>query len=159
MSSEESWNRRWHGPHPGTSGSWDDPRLLRCPPAIGYPFPDDLIRTDNPLWLLGIPPFSAETHFFVVDLFLKLVKKSNWSEHDKRIWIDRYVLNKPSKYVAKRVKNSSVWINSRFYRCKQKLAKMVKVWWNERLADNPEETLPKLLDAYIKEHCRNIKVN
>lgn len=126
---------------------------------IGYPFPDDLIRTDNPLWLLGIPPFSAETHFFVVDLFLKLVKKSNWSEHDKRIWIDRYVLNKPSKYVAKRVKNSSAWINRRFYRCKQKLAKMVKVWWNERLADNPEETLPKLLDAYIKEHCRNIKVN
>ena len=123
----------------------------------GYPFPDDLIRTDNPLWILGIPPFSAETHFFVVDLFLKLVKESKWSENDKRIWIDRYVLNKPSKYAAKRMKRTPTWVNSRFYRCKQKLAKMVKVWWNERLADNPEETLPRLFDAYIKAHCRNIK--
>lgn len=43
--------------------------------VIRFQIPDDLIRTDNPLWLLGIPPFSAETHFFVVDLFLKLVKK------------------------------------------------------------------------------------
>lgn len=124
---------------------------------IGYPHFDDLIRKDNPLWLLGIPPFSAETHIFVVNLFLKLVKESKWSENDKRIWIDRYVLNKPPKYVAKRVKSTSVWVNSRFYRCKQKLAKMVKLWWNERLSDNPEETLPKLFDAYIKEHCRNIK--
>ena len=124
---------------------------------IGYPYLDDLLRKDNPLWLLGIPPFSAETHFFVVDLFLKLVKESNWSEHDKRIWIDRYVLNKPSKYAAKRMKRTPTWVNDRFYRCKQKLAKMVKVWWNERLADNPEETLPRLFDAYIKEHCRNIK--
>ena len=124
---------------------------------IGYPHFDDLIRKDNPLWLFGIPPFSAETHIFVVDLFLKLVKESKWSENDKRIWIERYVLNKPPKYVAKRVKSTSVWVNSRFYRCKQKLAKMVKLWWNERLADNPEETLPKLFDAYIKEHCRNIK--
>ena len=124
---------------------------------IGYPFPDDLIRKDNPLWLLGIPPFSAETHFFVVDLFLKLVKKSNWSEHNKRIWIDRYVLNKPSKYAAKRMKRTPTWVNDRFYRCKQKLAKMVKVWWDERLADNPEETLPRLFDAYIKAHCRSIK--
>lgn len=42
---------------------------------IGYPYPDDLVHEDNPLWLLGGPPFSAETHFFVVDLFLKLIKK------------------------------------------------------------------------------------
>lgn len=125
---------------------------------IGYPHFDDLLRKDNPLWLLGVPPFCAETHIFVVDLFLKLVKESKWSENDKRIWIDRYVLNKPSKYVAKRVKSTSVWVNSRFYRCKQKLAKMVKLWWNERLADNPEETLPKLFDTYIEELCRNIKV-
>ena len=126
---------------------------------IGYQYSDDLIREDNPLWLLGIPPFSAETHFFVVDLFLKLVKESNWSEQDKRIWIDRYVLNKPSKYVAKRVKRTAVWVSGRFYRCKQKLAKMVRRWWHERLADNPQETLPKLFDEYIKEHCRNIKVS
>ena len=124
---------------------------------IGYPYLDDLIRKDNPLWLLGIPPFSAEAHFFVVDLFLKLVKESKWSENDKRIWIDRYVLNKPSKYAAKRMKRTPTWVNDRFYRCKQKLAKMVKVWWDERLADNPEETLPRLFDAYMKEHCRNIK--
>ena len=126
---------------------------------IGYPHFDDLLRKDNPLWLLGVPPFSDETHLFVVDLFLKLVKESKWSEHDKRIWIDRYVLNKPSKNVARSVKSTSVWVNNRFYRCKQKLAKMVAVWWNERLVDNPKETLPKLFNAYIKEHCRNIKVN
>ena len=95
---------------------------------IGYPYSDDLVREDNPLWLLGVPPFSAETHLFVVDLFLKLVKESKWSEHDKRIWIDRYVLNKPSKNVARSVKSTSVWVNNRFYRCKQKLAKMVRVW-------------------------------
>ena len=124
---------------------------------IGYPYPDELIREDNPLWLLGVPPFSAETHIFVTDLFLKLVKESNWSDEDKRIWIDRYELNKPSRYVARRVKSTSVWVNSRFYRCKQKLAKMVQAWWNERLTDNPKETLPKLFGAYIKEHCRNIK--
>lgn len=126
---------------------------------IGFPYPDELVREDNPLWLLGIPPFSAETHFFVVDLFLKLVKDSNWSELDKRIWIDRYVLRKPSKNVARRIKCTSVWVNSRFYRCKQKLAKMVRKWWDERLADNPKETLPKLFGEYIKEHCKNIKIN
>ena len=126
---------------------------------IGYPYPDDLVREDNPLWLLGVPPFSAETHLFVVDLFIKLVKESNWSEQDKRIWIDRYVLNIPSKYVAKRVKRTSVWVNGRFYRCKQKLANMVRIWWYERLAENPEIILPKLFDEYIKEHCRNIQVN
>ena len=126
---------------------------------ICYPYPDDLVREDNPLWLLGVPPFSAETHLFVVDLFLKLVKESNWSEQDKRIWTDRYVLNKSSKHLAKRVKRSSVWVNGCFYRCKQKLAKMVVVWWNKRLSDNPNETMPKLFDSYIKEYCRNIKVN
>ena len=126
---------------------------------IGYTHPDNLIREDNPLWLLGVPPFSAETHLFVVDLFLKLVKESNWSELDKRIWIDRYVLNEPSKYVAKRVKKTSVWVNSRFYRSKQKLAKIVRMWWNERLDDNPEVTLPQLFEDYIKRHCKNIKVD
>ena len=93
---------------------------------IGYPYPDDLIRKDNPLWLLGVPPFSAETHLFIVDLFLELVKGSNWSELDKRIWLDRYVLDKQSKHVAKSVKRTSVWVNGHFYRSKQKLAKMVK---------------------------------
>ena len=126
---------------------------------IGYPYPDDLIREDNPLWLLGVPPFSAETHLFVVDLFLKLVKGSNWPEQDKRIWIDRYVLNEPSKYVAKRVKKTSVWVNSHFYRSKQKLAKIVRMWWYERLDDNPEVTLPQLFEDYIKRHCKNIKVD
>ena len=126
---------------------------------IGYPYPDDLVREDNPLWLLGVPPFSAATHLFVVDLFLKLVKESNWLELDKRIWIDRYVLNEPPKYVAKRVKKTSVWVNSRFYRSKQKLAKIVRVWWNERLDDNPEVTLAQLFEDYIKRHCKNIKVN
>ena len=126
---------------------------------IGYPYPDDLVREDNPLLLLGVPPFSAETHLFVVDLFLKLVKESNWSELDKRIWIDRYVLNEPSKYVAKRVKKTSVWVNSCFYRSKQKLAKIVRVWWNERLDDKPEVTLSQLFEDYIKRHCKNIKVD
>ncbi|MBO5698888.1 MAG: hypothetical protein J6R79_02650 [Bacteroidaceae bacterium] len=124
---------------------------------IGYPYPDDLVREDNPLWLLGIPPFSAETHLFVVDLFLKLVKESNWSDCDKRIWIDRYVLNKPPKNVAKRVKSTSVWVNGRFYRCKQKLARMVRSWWNERLTDSPDINLPILFNEYIKEQCRKIK--
>jgi len=36
---------------------------------------------------------------------------------------------------------------------------MVKVWRNERLADNPEKTLPMLFDEYIKKHSKNIKVN
>ena len=126
---------------------------------IDYPHPYDLLRKDNPLWLLGIPPFSAEIHFFVVDLFLRLVKASNWSEDDKELWIKRYVLNKPPKYVAKRIKRTPTWVNGRLYRCKQKLAKMVKVWWNERLEDNPEVTLPQLFDDYIKRHCKNIKVD
>ena len=126
---------------------------------IDYPYPHDLLRKDNPLWLLGIPPFSAETHFFVVDLFLRLVKASNWSEDDKELWIKRYVLNKPPKYVAKRIKRTPTWVNGRLYRCKQKLAKMVKAWWNERLEDNPEVTLPQLFDDYIKRHCKNIKVD
>ena len=124
---------------------------------IGYPYPEDLVRKDNPLWLLGIPPFSAETQIFIIELFLKFVKESNWPEQDKRIWIDRYVLNKSSKYVVKRVKRTSVWVNGRFYRCKQKLANMVKAWWNERLADSPETTLPQLFDKYVKEYCRSIK--
>lgn len=51
---------------------------------IGYPYPKDLVRKDNPLWLLGIPPFSAETHVFIIELFLKLVKESNWTELDKK---------------------------------------------------------------------------
>lgn len=124
---------------------------------IGYPYSEDLVRKDNPLWLLGIPPFSAETQIFIIELFLKFVKESNWPEQDKRIWIDRYVLNKSSKYVVKRVKRTSVWVNGRFYRCKQKLANMVKAWWNERLADSPETTLPQLFDKYVKEYCRSIK--
>ena len=124
---------------------------------IAYPYPDDLIREDNPLWLLGIPPFSAETHIFVVDLFLKLVKASNWSDCDKRIWIDRYVWNKPPKDVAKSVKNTTAWVNGRFCRCKQKLARMVRIWWNERMADQPETNLPILFDKYIKAFCRKLK--
>ena len=125
---------------------------------IDYPYPQDLVREDNPLWLLGIPPFSAETHIFVVDLFLQLVKTSEWSNDDKKLWVERYVFNKPPKNVAKRMKRTTMWVNGRFYQCKQKLAKMVKVWWNERLKDNPEVTLPQLLDDYIKRHCKNIKV-
>lgn len=126
---------------------------------MDYPYPQDLVRKDNPLWLLGIPPFSAETHLFVVDLFLQLVKTSEWSNDDKKLWIERYVLHKTPKYVAKRMKRTPVWVNGRFYRCKQKLAKLVKVWWNERLKDNPEVTLPQLFDDYIKRHCKNIKID
>ena len=85
---------------------------------IDYPYPHNLLRKDNPLWLLGIPPFSAETHFFVVDLFLRLVKASDWSEDDKELWIKRYVLNKPPKYVAKRIKRTPTWVNGRLYRCR-----------------------------------------
>ena len=125
---------------------------------IDYPYPQDLVREDNPLWLLGIPPFSAETHIFVIDLFLQLVKTSRWSNDDKKLWVERYVFNKPPKNVAKRMKRTPMWVNGRFYQCKQKLAKMVKVWWNERLKDKPEVTLPQLLDDYIKRHCKNIKV-
>jgi hypothetical protein len=124
---------------------------------IDYPYPQDLIRKDNPLWLLGIPPFSAETHFFVVDLFLQLVKTSKWSEEDKNIWIERYVLNKPPKSVAKRMKRTPTWVNERLYQCKKKLAKKVKAWWNERLEDNPDVILPQLFDDYIKRLCKTSK--
>jgi hypothetical protein len=65
----------------------------------------------------------------------------------------------PPKYVAKRMKHTPAWVNGDLYKCKHKLTKMVKAWWNERLEDNPEVTLPQLFDDYIKRHCKNIKVD
>lgn len=113
---------------------------------IGYEYPYDIFQDDNPLWLFGIAPFCAEVSLFVVHLFIKLVRESNWLEIDKKIWMDRYIFNKPSKDIAKRIKCDSVWVSGRFYKTKQNLARMVRAWWNEQLADNPEETLPKIFD-------------
>jgi len=125
---------------------------------IGYPYPDDLVREDNPLWLFGIAPFSAETCQFVVDLFLQLVKGSDWSPEEKSLWIDRYVLNKPAKYVARRLKRTPAWVHGRLYRCKQKLAKMTKGWWEEQLSGEAQCHLPELMERYIEKTCKNMKV-
>ena len=53
---------------------------------IGYEYPDDRNRDDNPLWLLGIPPFSAETYLYIQHQFMTLVRNSDWEEQDNIIW-------------------------------------------------------------------------
>lgn len=61
---------------------------------IGYPYPDDFFREDNPVNLFGVLAFSAEAHLFMKDLFLQLVRNSDWPRRQKELWIQRYMLGK-----------------------------------------------------------------
>ena len=124
---------------------------------IGYDYPEDCQRDDNPLWLLGIPPFSAETNLFIKNQFLQLVRESEWSEPDKAVWIQTYILGETPEVIAADVGCSPQVVNERFQACAERLPEMVRAWWDERLADNPEERLPELLHEYIVDMCNNLE--
>lgn len=124
---------------------------------IGYEYPDDRNRDDNPLWLLGIPPFSAETYLYIQHQFMTLVRNSDWDEHDKTIWTSSYILGESSESIAEKLGIPPVTVQERFHACCGRLPGMVRSWWAERLEDNPEVRMPELLHEYITYMLANLE--
>lgn len=124
---------------------------------IGYEYPDDRNRDDNPLWLLGIPPFSAETYLYIQHQFMTLVRNSDWDEHDKTIWTSSYILGESSESIAEELGITPVTVQERFHACCGRLPGMVRAWWTERLEDNPEVRMPELLHEYIAYMLANLE--
>lgn len=124
---------------------------------IGYEYPDDRNRDDNPLWVLGIPPFSAETYLYIQHQFLTLVRSSDWDEQDKTIWTSSYVLGKSSESIAEELEMTPDSVLERFQACSERLPDMVRAWWTERLEDNPEVRMPELLHEYITYMIANLE--
>ena len=124
---------------------------------IGYDYPEDRKRDENPLWLLGVPPFCAETRIYIQHQFVLLVRESDWTEKDKAVWIQTYILGETAEEIAADIGCTSQEVNERFQACAEKLPDMVRKWWAERLADNPEERLPELLHEYIVDMCNNLE--
>lgn len=124
---------------------------------IGYPYPDDFFREDNPVNLFGVPAFSAEAHLFMKDLFLQLVRNSDWPRRQKELWIQRYMLGKSVGSAARYLRRTPEWAEEKYRMCQERLAEMVRAWWKERLSDNPEQRLPEMLHEYIVELCEHIE--
>lgn len=124
---------------------------------IGYEYPDDRNRDDNPLWVLGIPPFSAETYLYIQHQFLTLVRNSDWDEQDKTIWTSSYVLGESSESIAEELGMTPDSVLERFQACSERLPDMVRAWWTERLEDNPEVRMPELLHEYIMYMIANLE--
>lgn len=124
---------------------------------IGYEHPDDRNRDDNPLWVLGIPPFSAETYLYIQHQFLTLVRNSDWDEQDKTIWTSSYVLGESSESIAEELGITPDSVLERFQACCERLPDMVRTWWTERLEDNPEVRMPELLHLYITYMVANLE--
>ena len=124
---------------------------------IGYEYPDDRNRDDNPLWVLGIPPFSAETYLYILDQFMTLVSNSDWDEQDKTIWTSSYVLGESSESIAEELGITPDSVLERFQACSERLPDMVRAWWTERMQDNPEERMPELLHEYITYMIANLE--
>ena len=124
---------------------------------IGYEYPEDRKRDDNPLWLLGIPPFAAETHLYIQHQFMVLARESDWTEEDKYIWLHTYIYGESSERVAEDVVCTPHHVRERFQVCQDKLPGLVRAWWTERLADNPEVRLPELFDEFIVWFCENLE--
>lgn len=124
---------------------------------IGYEYPEDRKRDDNPLWLLGIPPFAAETHLYIQHQFMVLARESDWTEEDKYIWLHTYIYGESSERVAEDVGCTPHHVRERFQVCQDKLPGLVRAWWNERLADDPETRLPEQLHEYILDMCNNLE--
>ena len=124
---------------------------------IGYEYPDDRNRDDNPLWLLGIPPFSAETYLYIQHQFMTLVRNSDWEEQDKIIWTSSYVLGESSESIAEELGITPDSVLERFHACSERLPDMVRTWWTERLEDNPEVRMPELLHEYITNMVANLE--
>ena len=124
---------------------------------IGYEYPEDRKRDDNPLWLLGIPPFAAETHLYIQHQFMVLARESDWTEEDKYIWLHTYIYGESSERVAEDVVCTPHHVRERFQVCQDKLPGLVRAWWNERLADDPETRLPEQLHEYILDMCNNLE--
>lgn len=96
---------------------------------IGYEYPDDRNRDDNPLWVLGIPPFSAETYLYIQHQFLTLVRNSDWTEQDKDIWTQTYVLGESPESIAEVLGMTPDGVLGRFQACSERLPDMVRAWW------------------------------
>ena len=126
---------------------------------IGYEYPDDRNRDDNPLWVLGIPPFSPETYLYIQHQFLTLVRNSNWDEQDKDIWTQTYVLGESPESIAEELGMTPDGVLERFQACSERLPDMVRAWWEERLEDNPEVRMPELLHEYITYMIANLEDN
>ena len=124
---------------------------------IGYPYPEDHFREDNPLNLFGIPAFSAEAHLFMKHVFLQLVRNSDWPCRQKQLWIQRYMLGKSIGSSARYLRRTPEWAEEKYNLCQEMLAEMVRVWWNERLSDNPEKRLPEMLHAYVAKMCEQLE--
>lgn len=124
---------------------------------IGYEYPDDRNRDDNPLWLLGIPPFSAETYLYIHNQFLTLVSDSDWDEQDKTIWTSLYILGELPESTADELGITLDSVLERFQACNERLPDMVRAWWEDRLEDNPEVRLPELLHEYLTDMIANLE--
>ena len=124
---------------------------------IGFEYPEDRSREDNPLWLLGIPPFAAETHLYIQHQFMALARDSDWTKEDKYIWLHTYIFAESPERVAADVGCTPYLVMERFQVCQDKLPGMVRKWWEERLADDPETRLPELLHEYIVDMCNNLE--
>ena len=124
---------------------------------IGYPYPEDHFREDNPLNLFGVPAFSAEAHLFMKHVFLQLVRNSDWPCRQKQLWIQRYMQGKSIGSAARYLRRTPEWAEEKYNLCQEKLAEMVRVWWNGRLSDNPEKRLPEMLHTYIVKMCEQLE--
>ena len=124
---------------------------------IGYPYPEDYFREDNPLNLFGVPAFSAEAHLFMKHVFLQLVRNSDWPCRQKQLWIQRYMLGKSNESAARYLRRTPEWAEEKYNLCQERLAEMVRVWWKERLSDNPEKRLPEMLHTYIVKMCEQME--
>lgn len=124
---------------------------------IRYPYPEDHFREDNPLNLFGVPAFSAEAHLFMKYVFLQLIRNSDWPRRQKELWIQRYMLGKSIGSAARYLRRTPEWAEEKYNLCQEKLAEMVRVWWKERLSDNPEKRLPEMLHTYIVKMCEQLE--
>lgn len=60
--------------------------------------------------------------------------KLNWSDEDRYIWRQRFVENVASVKVAKKVRRSRKWLDTRYSRLNKKFNKAIKKWWNSHAA-------------------------
>lgn len=123
---------------------------------IGYEYYNDLSRKDTPINLFGVSPYSAEFNIFMMNLFVRLVKKSDWQKKYKDLWVKKFVMGKAIDDIARDYNQDPNWVLEQFCKSHNNLSLQVREWWKKQLKNNTEEDLHRLMQDHIDEICQRV---